>query len=442
MIFPDGENVGYWSIWVFTLLIMQYGPSDKEWPPSHPRPSHSNSLMDMDTSMVDTSLQYLWPCHIIDNQSTGADGVKYMDINDDGRVDLVTGWEEGGVTKVYFHPGSDKVKEPWPAVTIGVTPDVEDAFFVDFNSDGQTDVVTLTEGKTKTIWVHQASKKHFQDPKGWQQKIIPITKLKQQWMYGLAMQVDGEFGEDLVVAGKNKQAAIGWLQAPKRKRKLADWRWYPIGRVGWVMSILSEDMDNDGDLDLLITDRRGPLQGCRWLENPGLGMSLYQNWKNHNIGGEQLEVMFMDYKDLNGDGVSEVMVCERTTQTIRIYSRSSAGLKAKWIERIIPIPSFTGSAKSVAIGDLNGDQIPDLVLSTNTMGEEKVGLTWINGEHLENTTSSAFQPISRKHHAKYDQVQLLDMDEDGDLDVLICEENYGAQSQGLGVVWYENTIIY
>jgi hypothetical protein len=30
------------------------------------------------------------------------------------------------------------------------------------------------------------------------------------------------------------------------------------------------------------------------------------------------------------------------------------------------------------------------------------------------------------------------MDKDGDLDVLICEENFGDNSRGLGVVWYEN----
>jgi hypothetical protein len=34
---------------------------------------------------------------------------------------------------------------------------------------------------------------------------------------------------------------------------------------------------------------------------------------------------------------------------------------------------------------------------------------------------------------KFDLLQLLDLDGDGDLDVLTCEE-----ADGLGVVWYEN----
>ena len=34
---------------------------------------------------------------------------------------------------------------------------------------------------------------------------------------------------------------------------------------------------------------------------------------------------------------------------------------------------------------------------------------------------------------KFDRLELLDLDQDGDLDVLTCEER-----DNLGVVWYEN----
>ena len=30
--------------------------------------------------------------------------------------------------------------------------------------------------------------------------------------------------------------------------------------------------------------------------------------------------------------------------------------------------------------------------------------------------------------------------DDGDLDVLTCEENFGDNSEGLGVIWYENPL--
>ena len=41
--------------------------------------------------------------------------------------------------------------------------------------------------------------------------------------------------------------------------------------------------------------------------------------------------------------------------------------------------------------------------------------------------------MSSDRGVKFDLVQLLDIDRDGDLDILTCEER-----DGLGVLWYEN----
>ncbi|MCA9051673.1 MAG: hypothetical protein KDA89_23205, partial [Planctomycetaceae bacterium] len=37
-----------------------------------------------------------WHRHTIDQSSQGADGVRFGDVDGDGRLDLATGWEEGG----------------------------------------------------------------------------------------------------------------------------------------------------------------------------------------------------------------------------------------------------------------------------------------------------------------------------------------------------------
>ena len=71
-----------------------------------------------------------WPRHTIDDSSRGADGVRIADVNGDGRTDLVTGWEEGGVIRVYLQPAKDEVRRKWPAVTVGKVRSPEDAVFV------------------------------------------------------------------------------------------------------------------------------------------------------------------------------------------------------------------------------------------------------------------------------------------------------------------------
>jgi len=380
-----------------------------------------------------------WERHTIDNTSSGADGVKLDDINNDGLIDIVTGWEEGGITKLYVNPGLEKVKSPWPSVIIGQTMDVEDAVFADVNNDGISDVVSATEGKTRNIYFHLATNNKYLQSDNWNQVLLPASKDVMMWMYVEPMQVDKQYGVDLIAAGKGDNAQIGWFQAPKDGAKLEDWLWHPIGRVGWVMSIILYDMDLDGDDDIVITDRRGELSACRWLENPS-ELSLQQlEWKSHIIGAEGLEVMFMTIADLDGDFVEEVVLTDRSTQSIRIYtSQDPSGMN--WSEQVIPVPMTTGQCKSVEVGDLNNDNIADLVLSTNTGKESKVGLMWMDGRELKKNGNYKFQSISGVHRAKYDKMELLDMDGDGDLDILICEENYGENSEGLGIIWYENKI--
>ncbi|HEO70039.1 MAG TPA: hypothetical protein ENN80_02175, partial [Candidatus Hydrogenedentes bacterium] len=56
------------------------------------------------------------------------------------------------------------------------------------------------------------------------------------------------------------------------------------------------------------------------------------------------------------------------------------------------------------------------------------GVMW-----LEGSADWRAHTISGIEGVKYDMVKLLDLDGDGDLDVLTCEEQ-----ANLGVIWYEN----
>lgn len=381
-----------------------------------------------------------WPRHTIDDSSSGADGIKFGDFNGDGLLDIVTGWEEGGITKLYIQPKENRLKSPWPSVKVGDAPSVEDAVFVDMNGDGILDVLSCLEGKTRDINIHLAPKKDSLEADRWITQKLPASENMMQWMYAEPLQVDGINGMDFIAAGKGEDGAIGWFEAPMEAENLHDWQWNKMSDMGWVMSLILRDMDNDGDSDVIVTDRRGGLRGCRWLENPGRIEQQKKLWKNHFIGARDVEVMFMTMADMNGDDIEEVVMVERTLQTIRIFERSDS-LAQSWGEKTVHLPTSIGKAKSVEVGDLNGDGIKDMIVSTNTEGPGKHGLIWINGKEIHDKTAALeFESISGIHNAKYDRVELMDVDRDGDLDVLICEENYGEKSEGLGIIWYENVL--
>ena len=385
----------------------------------------------------------IWKRYVIDSSFSGADGVRLADVNNDNLMDIATGWEETGYTKVYIHPGYDLVRQSWPSVIVGKTPSVEDAVFADIDGNGAIDVVSSTEGRNKKIYINWApvNPDDYLDSSKWHTQILPASADLMQWMFAVPAQIDGINGIDLVVGSKNHEAKIGWFQAPENSNDLDDWKWYPISSATWVMSLILRDMDDDGDLDIVTSDRRpGDTNGVRWMENPGEIVNQKQEWDNHFIGSQDLEVMFMDMADLDGDGLEDAIVTQYTTQKI-IFMRKLDNSGLNWKSYYIDIPAETGRAKAVKVGDINGDGNPDLVHSTNTLNDDsKVGLVWMSFKNKPTDPEWIWHELSGPQGYKFDRIELLDLDGDGDLDVLTCEENYGTNSQGLGVIWYENPI--
>jgi hypothetical protein len=110
-----------------------------------------------------------------------------------------------------------------------------------------------------------------------------------------------------------------------------------------------------------------------------------------------------------------------------------------WKEFIIDLPDAVGKAKSVKAGDMDGDGKLDIVLTTypeENDGHE--GVAWFSFKENPFETSWQRHHLGGMKGKKFDRAELIDIDGDGDLDVMTCEENYGTDSWGIGVIWYEN----
>jgi len=379
-----------------------------------------------------------WQMHVIDNSSRGADGVKLADINADGLLDIATGWEEGGLTKVYLHPGHEKAKSAWPAVTIGKTPNVEDAVFADLDADGALDVISCCEGKQQSIFIHWAPKQPQQllDPQAWQQQILPDSVEKTRWMFAWPMQVDGKNGIDLIAGSKKPNGQIGWYETPANPRDLENYIWHPISPAGWVMSLWQSDMDADGDIDIVVTDRYLDNQGCRWLENPGPCPAQTQPWPSHYLDDRQHEVLSMGLHDWDQDGLEDALVAVKDHKVLFHKRLDTSG--KRWQTHIIPADFNAGNTRAVAVADLNLDGHQDLAITTWN-AKDLHGLLWLEAPRPGSTDQwQAHQISGTKQGKKFDRLELFDIDGDGDQDLLTCEEQHNGAGQGLGVIWYEN----
>jgi len=385
-----------------------------------------------------------WPRHAIDDSSRGADGVRLSDVNGDALPDVTTGWEQGGVTRVYLHPGYPVVRQRWPAVTVGSAPNVEDAVFVDLDGDGRIDVVSSCEGGTQTMFVHWApggGRVEYLQPSAWKTEPLGASSKRMRWMFSTPMQVDGRRGVDLVAAAKGPGARIGWFESPEDPRALDQWKWHPIAEAGWIMSLRTLDMDGDGDLDVVTSDRKGPLRGCRWLENPGPRVASTAEWKNHFIGGRQHEVMFLTVADLDEDGHRDLLAATKDDGILWLRSRPDA--QPLWEAFSIDMPGSVGTGKGVGVGDIDLDRRPDVVFTCENARDGRSGVVWLSYENEPTETIWTAHEISGPEGVKYDRLELLDLDGDGDLDVLTCEESepVGDGRPGLGVFWYENRTV-
>ncbi|MEZ5942447.1 MAG: VCBS repeat-containing protein [Planctomycetaceae bacterium] len=361
-----------------------------------------------------------WKRWTIDNTSRGADGIRVADFNGDGRPDLVTGWEEGGQVAFYVHPGPKAVKHLWPKTVVGKVKSPEDAVFIDINSDGQLEVLSCCEGKNRSVYVHQRDSKMGE----WSTSAVPSLQNKAMWMFAVPMDMNGDGKIDIVAGAKGTGAELGWLDGTNWEQS----KWQTLSPVGWVMSIESVDMNADGRLDILFSDRKGNHRGIHWLEHPE---KATENWIRHTVGGTNLEVMFLSLGDINHDGKTDI-ACAVKGAGIQWFERiDDDGLR--WRQHEISMPENTGSGKGVAIGDIDGDGLNDIVF-TCEHSEQKHGAGWLKAINGVDSASWELHPISgSKEGIKFDLIQLIDLDTDGDLDVVTCEER-----DNLGVIWYEN----
>lgn len=369
------------------------------------------------------SLTTPWTRHTIYNSLSGADGVNLATI--DGKLSIATPWEQSAKTTI-----STLDAGTWITVQLpGTVSAPEDAIFADVDGDGLLDVITVGDA-SKRIYVHFAPT--------WTLVSVDAATNVQNWLQAAFADVNGDGIKDIIAGGRvGAGASVGYFTSAT-PRVASSYTWHPIAPVGVLWSVVPRDVDGDGDMDLVISDAAqvgadSSGMGSRWLRQTSGA------WDSRPIFPYKGTGQLAHFLDVAPGRVIDGSSRDTGASFVNIHTTTDW---STWTTEAVPWPADAGHYNAVRAADFDGDGILDLVVSCHhadsdpaTAPEDLSGVLWLRGPTWERGE------ISGPAGAKFDNLELFDVDGDGDLDVITSEQGIAGTTpvaDKLGIVWYEN----
>lgn len=186
-----------------------------------------------------------------------------------------------------------------------------------------------------------------------------------------------------------------------------------------VTSIYAEDIDNDGDIDVLGSAMHA--DDITWWENVGGSGTI---WIEHTIDANFDGAYSVHAEDINNDGYIDVLGAASDANDITWWENTD-GSGTSWLEHTVD--GDYNFAISVYSDDINGDGNMDVLGAARW----DYDITW-----WENTDGSGINWIEHTIDGDFlgvNSVYSEDIDNDGDIDVL------GAADIANGITWWQNT---
>jgi len=363
-------------------------------------------------------------------------------------------------------------------VVVGRTGNPEYSCLADFDGDGRMDLAVcegddLEKGlQTGLRLVFGPQRSRIADPEAWHDAgHVPGTE-GRQLLYCAPRDLTGDGLPELVVGGRRhpvsrRYSGLMWLEAPADpglRRDPGRWQVHlldPDSLSGHAFTFA--DLDGDGDEDIADAnadwDTVEADEELYWYANPGpASPDLRKPWARHSIwrSKEFYAKPQVAVGDVNADGLPDL--CTQTQNAVHLFLGTAQSPPA-WRRVEILKPDLTQwIARPVVLTDLDADGRIDilgaLIHNDGHLPADKAAVFWMTyaGDRPEAEwrtwpikMSDGYNSRRQWIGEKWDHLLPMDLDGDGDLDVVgNVEEHYrpvnGRDESFFSVVWFENPL--
>lgn len=346
-----------------------------------------------------------------------AEAVSVMDMNGDGRLDIVSGaywYENPGPNGVAWKRHQWRYVSVWRFAIAGERKIefVGDCiqFPVDVNHDGALDIVAAA-WQTDGIW-------WYQNPRSggtfWQPHLICHSRATEG---GAWADINGDGMPEAIFAHYEPSSFI-WINFASRQPEVH----YAGGKTADGHGVGVADITGDGKPDIL------SIHG--WLENLDANRDQWRWHPDWELGEAGFPILGYD---VNGDGKMDVIYGHGHDFGLYWLEQQVSRGRRRWRRHLID-DSFS-EAHALKLADIDGDGEPELITGKRYRGDPDPGIyepLCIFYYKIDRRTGSFTRfPISYNGTAEIGtQVMVADMDGDGDQDIVVAGKT--------GVHWLEN----